>query len=146
MKRAKFLALLTVLLFCSPGVYGQEINLETYISSFDYKERINMKTNSKQVVEWIKQGKAQLVDIRFKEEYEAWRMGFAVNIPINELPGRLNELKKDKIIVTACPHMDRAIIAMTYLKTKGFNVKYLTDGLVGMAEHLRGDRAREFIE
>jgi rhodanese-related sulfurtransferase len=146
MKRAMLLALLAVLLFCSPGVYGQEINLETYISSFDYKERINMKTNSKQVVEWIKQGKAQLVDIRFKEEYEAWRMGFAVNIPINELPGRLNELKKDKIIVTACPHLDRAIIAMTYLKTKGFNVKYLADGLVGMAEHLRGDRAREFIE
>jgi hypothetical protein len=35
---------------------------------------------------------------------------------------------------------------MTYLKTKGFNVKYLADGLVGMAEHLRGDRAREFVE
>lgn len=146
MKRNIFLTSLTVLLFCPPGVYGQEMSLESYISSFDYRERINMKTNSKQVVEWIKQGKAQLVDIRFKEEYEAWRMGFAVNIPINELPQRLNELKRDKIIVTACPHLDRAIIAMAYLKTKGFNVKYLADGLVGMAEHLRGDRAREFIE
>jgi rhodanese-related sulfurtransferase len=146
MKRTIFLTLLTVLLFCSSIVSGQEINLESYISRFDYKERINMKTNSKEVVEWIKQGKAQLVDIRFKEEYEAWRMGFAINIPINELPERLNELKKDKIIVTACPHLDRAIIAMTYLKTKGFNVKYLADGLVGLAEHLRGDKARQFFE
>jgi rhodanese-related sulfurtransferase len=65
---------------------------------------------------------------------------------VNELPARLGELKKGKIIVTACPHKDRAVLAMVYLKTKGFNAKYLEDGLVGLAEYLRGDKAREFIE
>lgn len=72
-------------------------------------------------------------------------MGFAKNIPLNELPGRLSELDKDKIIVTACPHKDRAGLAMAYLRTKGFQSKYLVDGLVGLAEYLRGDRARDFV-
>lgn len=39
---------------------------------------------------------------------------------MNELPSRLDELDKDKIIVTACPHKDRAILAMAYLRTKGY--------------------------
>ena len=39
-------------------------------------------------------------------------------VPLNELPERLGELPKDKIVVTACPHKDRAIIAMTYLRSK----------------------------
>ena len=46
-----------------------------------------------------------------KEEYAAWQVGPSKNIPLNELPKRLNELDKDKIIITACPHKDRAIIA-----------------------------------
>jgi len=65
---------------------------------------------------------------------------------LSELPGRLNELPKDKIIVTACPHKDRAIIAMTYLRSKGISARYLTDGLIGLAENLRGDSALYFQE
>jgi rhodanese-related sulfurtransferase len=73
-------------------------------------------------------------------------MGFGSNIPLNELPKRLNELDQSKVIVTACPHKDRDTIAMVYLKTKGYNARYLEDGLVGLAETLRGDTAREFIK
>jgi rhodanese-related sulfurtransferase len=89
--------------------------------------------------------KAQLIDIRFHEERTAWKVGYSVNIPINELPGRLNEIDKDKIVVTACPHKDRAIIAMVYLRSQGIKARYLTDGLIGLAEHLRGDNAEEFV-
>ena len=140
------MAFLTLLIFGTSSSYGQGINLEDYLSKFDYKERINMKIDSKALIKAIKEGKVQFIDIRFKEEYDAWRMGFTTHIPLNELPARLAELKKDKIIVTACPHKDRAIIAMIYLKTKGFHSKYLADGLVGLAEYLRGDKAREFVE
>jgi rhodanese-related sulfurtransferase len=86
-----------------------------------------------------------LVDIRYKEEQEAWGPSFGLKIPLNELPGRLEELPKDKIIVTACPHKDRAIIAMTYLRSKGIKARYLTDGLIGLAENLRGDSAMYFL-
>ncbi|MFW6145258.1 MAG: rhodanese-like domain-containing protein [bacterium] len=104
-----------------------------------------MKIQSKQLIELIKTNKAQLVDIRFEEEYKAWNMPFGINIPLPDLPKNLDKIEKEKIIVTACPHKDRAIIAMTYLKTKGYNVKYLTDGLLGLANNLRGDNARHFI-
>ena len=139
------MTVLALTMLCSANAYTEELSLEKYISSFDYAARKEMKIDSEALVKGIKEGKIQLIDIRFKEEFEAWRMGFANSIPLNELPGRLGELQKDKIIVTACPHKDRAIIAMTYLRTKGFNSKYLTDGLTGLAEYLRGDRARAFV-
>lgn len=128
------------------NAYAEEQKLADFIGNFDYDTRIEMKASARELVDLLQEGKAQLVDIRFKEEYEAWHMGVGINIPLNELPDRLNELDKDKIIVTACPHKDRAIIAMTYLKTKGYNTMYLRDGLIGLAEMLRGDNAKDFIE
>ena len=73
-------------------------------------------------------------------------MNFGLHIPLNELPQRYKELPKDKIIVAACPHKDRSALAMAYLRTKGYNARYLTDGLIGLAESLRGDEAKDFRE
>ena len=120
--------------------------LEAYINGFDYAARKEMKIDSKQLIELLKQGKAQLIDIRFKEEYAAWKVGPSINIPLNELASNLKELQRDKVIVTACPHKDRATIAMVYLRSRGIKAKYLTDGLIGLAENLRGDNAESFIE
>ena len=126
--------------------HAEEQTLTHFVSNFNYDTRVEMKASSRELVDLLQEGEAQLVDIRFKEEYEAWHMGVGINIPLNELPGRLNELDKDKVIVTACPHKDRAIIAMTYLRTKGYQTMYLKDGLIGLAELLRGDNAKDFIE
>jgi len=76
----------------------------------------------------------------------AWRFGFIKNIPLNELPDRLKELAKGKLIVTVCPHCDRAEIARTYLTLQGYRSRYLVEGLLGLAEYLRGDRAKSFID
>jgi len=86
-----------------------------------------------------------LADIRFPEEVATWRMGFGLAIPLNELPRRLAGLPKNKIIITACPHKDRSAIAMAYLRSKGYETKYLTNGLLGLAEQLRGERAKDFM-
>lgn len=56
------------------------------------------------------------------------------------------ELDKDKIIVTACPHKDRTILAMVYLRAEGYNSQYLVDGLPGFAKFLRRDTAKYFFE
>ena len=120
--------------------------LESYVTNYDYDSRIEMKTSSKQLIDLLEDGKAVLVDIRFKEEQQSWGPSFALQIPLNELPKRLNELPEDKIIVTACPHKDRAIIAMSYLRSKGIPARYLSDGLIGLAENLRGDSALYFIK
>ena len=117
--------------------------LEQYLLDFDYAERRDMKIGSKDLVKLLIEKKVVLVDIRFKEEHAAWHMGFGLHIPLNELPKRLKELDRTKLIVTACPHKDRSALAMVYLKTQGFDVKYLEDGLLGLAELLRGDKAKE---
>ena len=128
-----------------PG-YASDARLEKYISTFNYEARKEMKMDSEGLIVLLERGKAQLIDIRFPEEYSAWTVGPSKNIPLNELPSRLAEIDRKKIVVTACPHKDRAIIAMVYLRSKGFKAKYLTDGLIGLAENLRGDNAREFID
>ena len=140
--------LFIVILFfaLSMPVYASDNRLETYIAGFDYEARKNMKIDSKGLIKLLKQGKAQLIDIRFPEEYSAWKVDPSKSIPLNELPNRLGEIDKTKIVVTACPHKDRATIAMVYLRSKGIQAKYLTDGLIGLAENLRGDNAKDFIE
>jgi rhodanese-related sulfurtransferase len=135
-----------LLLAVSLPVSASDRILEKYIRDFDYVSRIDMKINSKELIKLLKEGKAQLIDIRFKEEYAAWKVGPALSIPLNELPQRLNEIDKSKVVVTACPHKDRATIAMVYLRSKGIEAKYLTDGLIGMAENLRGDNAWDFMQ
>lgn len=119
---------------------------ENFLGHFDYEVRDEMKIDSKGLAPLLTSGKAILVDVRFTEEVAAWRTGFALNIPLNELPQRLKELPRDKIIVAACPHKDRSAIAMAYLRSKGYDAKYLTDGLIGLAEHLRGEKAKDFME
>jgi len=134
-----------ILFFMATNAMAQKISLEDYLLNYDYKSRREMKMNSEQLVELLKAGKVQLIDIRFEEEYQSWNMPFAISIPLPDLPINLDQIDKSKIVVTACPQKDRAIIAMTYLKTQGYEVKYLTDGLLGLAGYLRGDNAHEFI-
>ncbi|MDA3903425.1 MAG: rhodanese-like domain-containing protein [Desulfuromusa sp.] len=134
----------TLLIFLPTIGLASDKVLESYIANYDYDSRIEMKMSSKKLIDMVEDGKAVLVDIRFKEEHQTWGPTFALQIPLNELPDRLNELPKDKIIVTACPHKDRAIIAMSYLRSRGIKARYLTDGLIGLAENLRGDNALYF--
>jgi rhodanese-related sulfurtransferase len=146
MKIVVALAMLVMGPFFVFPALAQESAFDTYLSGFDYDARTDMKIESKELVKLVTTGKAVLLDIRFPEEVAAWSFGFSQNIPLNELPKRLNELPKDKIIVAACPHKDRSSIAMAYLRTRGYSARYLTDGLLGLAEYLRGERAKELVE
>jgi len=119
---------------------------DKYLKSFDYQERKDMKIQLPELFELYAKGEAQVIDIRFNEEYEAWHIGFGVHIPLNELPDRLSEIDKNKTIITMCPHYDRAEIARLYLKLKGYNARYLTDGMLGMVDYLRGDKAKNYMK
>lgn len=119
---------------------------DEYLKNFDYKAIKEMKIRTVEMLNMVEDGTAQVIDIRFPEEYEAWHIGFAKNIPINELPDRLNELDKNKLIITACPHNDRANIARIFLMFKGYRVRYLSDGLLSTTDYLKGSNAQEFME
>ena len=124
----------------------KKVSFDAYLLKFDYKEREDMKIKTPDMLVLVEEGKAILVDIRFKEEFEAWHIGASINIPLNELPNRLHELPKDKLIITACPHNDRSNMARIYLTLNGYNTKYLNDGLLKVADFLRGNNAKEFME
>ena len=142
----KIFVLTLVFLGLSVPLYPNDKQLEKYISTFDYEARVEMKINSKWLIALLEEGEAQLIDIRFPEEYAAWKVGPSINIPLNELPHRLKEIDKTKTVVMACPHKDRAILAMVYLRSQGIKAKYLTDGLIGLTENLRGDKAKRFMD
>lgn len=118
---------------------------DNYLKNFDYKERTEMKIKMVEMLNLVEENKVQVIDIRFKEEYKVWSLNFTKNIPLNELANRLDELDKTKLIVTVCPYNDRANIARMYLKLKGYNVRYLSDGLLKAVNYLRGDNAKEFL-
>lgn len=144
--KKRLLFLFLPVFFTVSNLHASEATLEEYLLQYDYAARWDMKISSRELASLLRQDKVQFLDIRFREEYEAWRMGFGLHIPLPELPQQLRRLDRNKLVVTACPHKDRAIIAMIYLKTKGFDVKYLTDGMLGLAEYLRGDIALEVTE
>ncbi len=135
----KYLLILVML-----ASYVNAQSFENYLKNFDYEARKDMKIKAVEMLNMLEDGKAQVIDIRFREEYEAWHTGFTKNIPLNELPDRLNELDKNKLIITVCPHNDRANIARIFLMLKGYEAKYLSDGLLKTVDYLRGDNAKEF--
>ena len=69
-----------------------------------------------------KSGEAVLLDVRTREEQELTPLtAFGLHIPLNELPERLNEVPRDKLVCTLCPGKIRATMAMCYLVSEGFN-------------------------
>lgn len=144
---SRAIGILIVLAFVVPAAYAVEsVTFESYLKSFDYQERKDMKIGIPEMLQLYKQGMVQIIDVRFPEEHQVYSFGFIKNIPLNELPDRLKELDKTKIIVTVCPHYDRAEIARTFLTLKGYQSKYLVEGLLGLADYLRGDRAKVFFK
>ena len=106
----KIIGMLVLVGSLAMGGESKQIQLDAYVQNFDLTEVKNMKISSLEMLNMIEEGSAVLIDIRFKEEVQSWSIPFAKNIPLNELPSRLNELPKDKLIITACPHNDRANI------------------------------------
>ncbi|MCK5901521.1 MAG: FAD-dependent oxidoreductase [Cocleimonas sp.] len=70
-----------------------------------------------------------LLDVRDKLEYEDYRIPHAINIPLDELRGRLNELPNDKKIIVQCLSGHRSYFAYRMLRLYGFSVSNMTGGI-----------------
>jgi rhodanese-related sulfurtransferase len=74
------------------------------------------------------------LDVRTKEERHHLAFPFALHIPINELPDRMDEVPRDKFIITFCLTGFRAVMAYAYLRTQGIDeVKALKGRLDNLA-------------
>ncbi|MGD7045889.1 rhodanese-like domain-containing protein [Jeotgalibacillus proteolyticus] len=69
----------------------------------------------------LNQKDKQYVDVRTPAEFKRGAVPGFRNIPLNELPKRLNELKKDQEVVVMCQSGMRSMKGSTTLKKKGFS-------------------------
>jgi NADPH-dependent 2,4-dienoyl-CoA reductase/sulfur reductase-like enzyme/rhodanese-related sulfurtransferase/TusA-related sulfurtransferase len=69
-----------------------------------------------------------LLDVRTDIEFENGHLEGAINIPVDELRERMNELDKNKEILEYCQVGIRGYIAARILSQNGFTVKNLTGG------------------
>lgn len=73
--------------------------------------------------------KAQIVDVRTVAEYERKHIPGAINVPLDELRQRLNELSQEREIWVVCGVGQRAYNATRILQQHGFKVKNLSGGM-----------------
>ncbi len=88
---------------------------------------------------------AVLLDVRSREEADSVSISLSRhssiecrNIPVDEIPDRLHELPKDRLIAVFCPANVRSSIVYAFLLTKGFDpVKVLEGGYAAVTEAVR---------
>lgn len=72
--------------------------------------------------------KVTLLDVRTSEEYAFGTIRGAINIPVDELRFRLNELPKEKPVVIFCAIGLRGYLALKILQPRGYQVRNLSGG------------------
>ncbi len=88
---------------------------------------------------------AQLVDVRQPEEYAAGRVLASRNIPLENVPERLEEIPAGTTVYVVCARGGRSRAAVAYLRQQGFEAVNVRGGTTGWAESGRplhsGDRS-----
>jgi len=94
----------------------------------------NILKNDSSIFHWdeissIDFSKSMLIDVRSKMEYDLGTIEGAVNIPVDELRERLDEIPKDKDVYIFCQVGLRGYVACRILMQKGYrNVRNLSGG------------------
>ena len=73
----------------------------------------------KNIEELIKSDKATIVDVRTQAEFMGGHVEGSLNIPLQEIPNRLSELRVMKNIVLCCASGARSAQATSYLEQNG---------------------------
>ena len=82
------------------------------------------------LAERLRAGLVTLIDVRPVEEFAAGHIPGALNVPLAELPRRLDALPTDRTIVAYCrgPYCVYAFEAVAALRARGFEARRLVDG------------------
>ena len=75
----------------------------------------------KNIEELIKSGKATVVDVRTSSEFMGGHVKDSINIPLQEIPARLEEFKKMENILLFCASGNRSGQATQYLKQQSID-------------------------
>lgn len=82
--------------------------------------------------------KATIVDVRTPEEFAGEHFPNAINIPLDELPQRINEFKEmPKPVVAYCRSGNRSGVAVTMLQQAGITDVVNGGGLEDMRQQVK---------
>ena len=95
-----------------------------------------------------------LLDVRSREEAESLSFNLkfypnvkCINIPVNEMPNRINELSEDKSIAIFCSGSVRASIVYSYLLSKNFSdIKIVVGGYSVLTDALKPGKIFKHIQ
>jgi len=102
------------------------VNMAGYVAENILKGRV--KSIQWHEVEDLPSEKACILDVRDPDEVECGKIPGSINIPLNDLRERVDELPQDKKIVVYCKVGLRAYIACRILAQKGFQNVYNLSG------------------
>lgn len=92
-----------------------------------YRQKMYLKVLTQD--QWIEgYRKAQLIDVREPQEYEAGHILGARNIPVTQLKQRLVEIRKDKPVYLYCQKSSRSARAAQILHKNGYKELYQLKG------------------
>ena len=104
-------------------------------------------------IEFLAKDDALFLDVRSKEEANTLSFELlhhkipVLNIPINEVPDRLEEIPKDRFIGVFCSSSVRSSIVYIYLRSKGYdNVLILEGGYNSIAEEFKPGKLLKTIK
>ncbi|MEO2065682.1 MAG: rhodanese-like domain-containing protein [Desulfurobacteriaceae bacterium] len=116
--------------------------------NLDWLTQNNHKISLEAFIEKWKAGEAVLLDVRTDEEAKFYSLeAFGIRIPLNQLPDRLNEVPKDKLVCPICPGKIRATLAYAVLIDAGFdNVKVLASSPSELIDYLKPGVVKKLSE
>lgn len=87
--------------------------------------------------------KPVLLDVRENWEFETCRIDGSVQIPMNTIPARIDDLDEDAEIVCICHHGARSLQVAAFLERNGFGkMVNLTGGIHAWALQVDGAMAK----
>lgn len=90
----------------------------------------------KTIQEIINNGNATIIDVRTSSEFGISHYPDAVNIPLDELPRHLSQLKEEnKPVILYCRSGNRSSIGMNFLHQQGLKDVYNGGGLSDMLQY-----------
>ncbi|MBC8944950.1 MULTISPECIES: ArsR/SmtB family transcription factor [Xenorhabdus] len=126
---------------------GPIMDIVTAIQRYAEFNRAEMRrliddTNNQEAISWdellerIKEKSTFLLDVRPKEEFEQGHLPNAINIPVDELENRLDELPSRQDIIAYCrgPYCVLSANALELLRAKGIRASRFKKGFSGWTE------------
>lgn len=92
--------------------------------------------NKKEKVARYLDANAQLVDVRTPSEFNKTNIPGSLNVPLQSIDSRMNEIDKERPVLIYCALGGRSSIAASKLKANGYKV-IDAGGIKSVAKHLK---------